>query len=144
MTFKQRRNRKAAWLSDGFLLLVVAALSSGLWTSAQQQTAKALDQNSTVQTSGGGSATAGSFAPVLDDQRRPITAGGFVKEGPRIFADRSKQSGLTQWRHIMGTPEKTFIIETNGSGVCLLDYDHDGWLDIYLVNGSTFDALAGK
>ena len=28
--------------------------------------------------------------------------------------------------------------------MCLLDFDHDGWLDIYLVNGSTFDALAGK
>ena len=29
-------------------------------------------------------------------------------------------------------------------GVCLLDYDNDGWLDIYLVNGSTYDALAVK
>ena len=44
----------------------------------------------------------------------------------------------------MGVPEKKFIVETNGSGVCLIDYDNDGWLDIYLVNGSTFDALDGK
>ena len=44
----------------------------------------------------------------------------------------------------MGVPEKNFIVETNGSGVALLDYDNDGWLDIYLVNGSTFDALDGK
>jgi len=41
-------------------------------------------------------------------------------------------------------PRKDFIVETNGSGVALLDYDNDGWLDIYLVNGSTLDALAGK
>jgi hypothetical protein len=44
----------------------------------------------------------------------------------------------------MGVPEKNFIVETNGSGVCLIDYDNDGWLDIYLVNGSKFDALDGK
>jgi hypothetical protein len=44
----------------------------------------------------------------------------------------------------MGTPEKKFIIEANGSGVGLLDYDNDGWLDIYLVNGSTYDAVSGK
>ena len=44
----------------------------------------------------------------------------------------------------MGTPEKQYILETIGSGVALLDYDNDGWLDIYLVNGSTFDALTGK
>jgi enediyne biosynthesis protein E4 len=44
----------------------------------------------------------------------------------------------------MGTPEKNFILETNGSGVGLLDYDNDGWLDIYLVNGSTYEALDGK
>ena len=91
-----------------------------------------------------GSATAGVFAPVLDSEKRPITAGGFVKTGPVIFMDESEKSGLTKWHHVMGTPEKRFILETNGSGVCLLDYDHDGWLDIFLVNGSTYDALSGK
>lgn len=91
-----------------------------------------------------GSATAGVFAPVLDSEKRPITAGGFVKTGPVIFVDESQKAGLTTWRHTMGTPEKRYILETNGSGVCLLDYDHDGWLDMYMVNGSTFDALAGK
>jgi hypothetical protein len=44
----------------------------------------------------------------------------------------------------MGVPEKHFIVETNGSGVALLDYNNDGWLDIYLVNGSTLNALDGK
>lgn len=28
-------------------------------------------------------------------------------------------------------------------GVCLLDYDHDGWLDIYPLADSNYDALAG-
>ena len=29
---------------------------------------------------------------------------------------------------------KKYIIETTGSGVAILDYDRDGWPDIYLVN----------
>ena len=90
-----------------------------------------------------GSATAGVFAPVLDAEKRPITAGGFVKTGPVIFEDISEKAGLTTWQHKMGTPQKTYILETIGSGVALLDYDHDGWLDIFIVNGSTFDALNG-
>src|SRR6202046_3725476 len=44
----------------------------------------------------------------------------------------------------MGTAQKNYIIETTGSGVALLDYDHDGWVDIYLVNGSTYEAEDGK
>lgn len=93
---------------------------------------------------GGGNSTAGAHAAVLDAEHRPITAGGFVKTGPVVYQDMSKQSGLASWTHVMGTPEKKFIIEANGSGVCLLDYNNDGWLDIYLVNGSTYDALSGK
>jgi enediyne biosynthesis protein E4 len=91
-----------------------------------------------------GSATAGEFPPILDSEKRPITAGGFVKDGPIIFLDISEKAGLTSWHHKMGAPQKDYISETTGSGVALLDYDNDGWLDIYLVNGSTYDALDGK
>jgi len=87
----------------------------------------------------------GAPAPLqLDDQHRPITAGGFVSSGLVIFKDVSEKAGLTKWTHKMGTPEKKYIIETDGSGVGLLDYDNDGWLDIYVVNGSTFNALDGN
>ncbi len=81
---------------------------------------------------------------VKDAQSRPITAGGFVDGAPAVFTDVSHASGLDRFHHKSGTPEKTTILETPGSGVALLDYDQDGWLDIYLVNGSTFPALAGK
>jgi len=92
----------------------------------------------------GGVSTGGAHAAVLDGEKRPITAGGFVDSGPIVFQDVSEKAGLTRWRHVMGTPETKFILETVGSGVALLDYDNDGWLDIYLVNGSTYDALSGK
>ena len=67
-----------------------------------------------------------------------------MKTGPVLFEDDSQKSGLAGWTHTMGTPSKSMILEAIGSGVALLDFDNDGWLDIYLVNGSTFDAIAGK
>ncbi len=82
--------------------------------------------------------------PSFDPQHRPITAGGTVSSGPIVFQNIAEQAGLTRWRNVTGTPQKRVIIEAKGSGVCLLDFDHDGWLDIYLVTGSTFEALNGK
>ncbi len=79
-----------------------------------------------------------------DQQKRPITASGFVESGPVVFRDVTSAADLSGWKHVMGAADKRLIIDTNGSGVGLIDYDNDGWLDIYLVNGSTFNALDGK
>jgi len=117
---------------------------SGIFTLAWTLPASAQTTPPPAQTGGGGTSTGGVHAAVHDSENRPITAGGFVDSGPVVFEDISKKSGLATWHHTMGTPEKQFIIEANGSGVGLIDYDNDGWLDIYLVNGSTFDALDGK
>ena len=92
----------------------------------------------------GGMASGAAQKAEFDAEHRPITAGGFVKSGPVIFQNVARQAGLTTWHNTNGTPEKRFIVEAKGSGVCLLDYDNDGWLDIYLVSGSTFDAQSGK
>jgi hypothetical protein len=92
----------------------------------------------------GGVSTGGTYAPVKDAKNRPITAGGFVDGAPVIFEDATTKSGLANFQHISGTREKKYILEAPGSGVAILDYDNDGWPDIYLVNGSTYDALAGK
>jgi hypothetical protein len=96
------------------------------------------------QTASSGKATSEAHPALLDAQHRPITAGGFVKTGPIVFEDISEKAGLTHWTHKMGTPDKSYIVETKGSGVGLIDYDHSGWLSIYVVNGSTVDALTGK
>ena len=85
-----------------------------------------------------------THAPIFDSQHRPITAGGFVAGAPVVFEDVSHKSGIDKFRHISGTPAKSTIIEVPGSGVALLDYDNDGWLDIYLLNGSTIAALKGQ
>ena len=96
------------------------------------------------QAIGGEMTNGGPQAAVFDSLHRPITAGGFVKTGPIAFIDGTEKAGLSKWRNVTGNPDKRVIIEAKGSGVCLLDYDNDGWLDIYLVNGSTPEALAGK
>jgi enediyne biosynthesis protein E4 len=91
-----------------------------------------------------GVSTGAAHAAVKDSHSRPITAGGFVDGAPVVFSDITKISGLDKFLHRSGTPDKKTILETIGSGVALLDYDNDGWLDIYLVNGSTFEALKGR
>jgi len=91
----------------------------------------------------GGSSTAGVFAPVKDARKRPITAGGFVDGAPIVFEDRTAASGLAAFTHRSGSPEKANIADVPSGGVALIDFDNDGWLDIYLVNGSTRAAMQG-
>jgi len=117
-------------------LLIMSSFSASFRAHAQQSQPTPPIYGGNPRSLESGSATGGVFAPVLDSEKRPITAGGFVKTGPIIYQDVSKKSGLTVWHHKMGNPEKNYILETTGS-VALLDYDHDGWLDICLVNGST-------
>jgi enediyne biosynthesis protein E4 len=92
----------------------------------------------------GGMASGGAHAPVKDALSRPITAGGFVDGAPVVFVDITKKAGLDKFRHHSGAPEKRTILDAPGSGVALIDYDNDGWLDIYLLNGSTVDAVKGR
>ncbi|MGC9224094.1 MAG: CRTAC1 family protein [Terracidiphilus sp.] len=127
-------------LTSAPALLLLQAADSAV---AFGQSVSSADQ-SAQEPATGGEVTGPPRPAQFDEQHRPITAGGFVTSGPVIFEDISEKAGITHWVHKMGTKEKKYIIETNGSGVCLIDYDKDGWLDIYLVNGSTFDALDGK
>ena len=121
--------------------LAATLLSSWFWQNAASQER---EERKPQKPESAGVATGAPHAPVKDAMSRPITAGGFVDGAPVVFIDITKHAGLDKFRHISGTPEKATILETPGSGVALLDYDNDGWLDIYLLNGSTFAALKGK
>jgi len=51
-----------------------------------------------------------------------------------LFLDVTQAAGLT-WRHFSGFSPDRYLIEIMGGGVGLLDFDNDGWLDIFLLNG---------
>jgi hypothetical protein len=54
--------------------------------------------------------------------------------GPIRFTDITAQSGI-HFKHNSGAFGQKYLSETMGSGVCVLDYDNDGWQDILFVNG---------
>jgi len=57
-----------------------------------------------------------------------------------IFTDVTAAAGLSGAVNVSGSPDnKRFLLEEMGCGAALFDYDNDGWLDIFLVNGSSFD-----
>ena len=59
---------------------------------------------------------------------------------PVVFTDITVEAGLGQARNVSGSPaNKRFLLEEMGCGVALFDYDNDGWLDIFLVNGTSLD-----
>src|SRR5437868_2118241 len=52
------------------------------------------------------------------------------------FVDVADRAGLREPTTYGGIDRKRFIIETNGAGVALLDYDNDGWIDALVLNGT--------
>src|SRR5215813_3612662 len=53
--------------------------------------------------------------------------------GPIEFVDVTAQAGI-HFKHNTGAFGKKYLPETMGSGVCVIDYDNDGWPDIFFVN----------
>jgi len=57
-----------------------------------------------------------------------------AEEGPIVLRDVTRQTGIT-FRHTDGGNGRYYIVETVASGVATLDYDGDGRIDIYFLNG---------
>jgi hypothetical protein len=55
------------------------------------------------------------------------------------FVDVAREAGLNVPNVWGGVDHKRYIIEAKGSGLAFFDYDNDGWLDIYLTNGTRLD-----
>ncbi len=62
------------------------------------------------------------------------------KKSVAYFTDIAQKAGLTANIVFGGKDSKKYIIETTGTGVAILDYDNDGWPDIFIVNGTTLES----
>jgi hypothetical protein len=58
------------------------------------------------------------------------------------FVDVARQSGLTTKTIFGGEHKNRYLLETTGCGVAFYDFDHDDWLDLFLVNGTRLDGFA--
>jgi len=63
---------------------------------------------------------------------------------PAWFVDVASKAGITVRNVNGGIDSKRYIIETTGSGVAIIDYDRDGWPDIFLVNGAEMQPAAAS
>jgi hypothetical protein len=55
------------------------------------------------------------------------------------FTDVAGQAGLTHPVVYGGIDTKSYIIEVVGCGVAFLDYDNDGWLDLFVLSGTRLE-----
>lgn len=60
-----------------------------------------------------------------------------------ILTDITKQAGIT-FKHGYGDHHLDNIVEGTGGGICVFDYDGDGWMDIYFVTGTWTQNLSSN
>lgn len=88
-----------------------------------------------------------ALLPGLTGGLRDSAASSATERRDRIvpgfsFTDITAVAGLSTANNVYGgDSRKRYIIEEVGCGVALFDYDNDGWLDIFFVNGTRDDIL---
>lgn len=60
------------------------------------------------------------------------------ESNPVYFVEMRDHAGI-EYRNTTGEPEKRYIVSSLGTGAALFDYDEDGDMDLYLVNGARLE-----
>ncbi|MGB7611404.1 MAG: VCBS repeat-containing protein, partial [Candidatus Acidiferrum sp.] len=87
-----------------------------------------------------------NLASTASSNRADASRSASAAASPVVFVDVAREAGLNSPNVWGGVNHKQYIIEAKGSGLAFFDYDNDGWLDIYLTNGTRFNTAwpAGK
>ena len=128
-------------LSKSLRVLSLLLFSLTLATAPPRALAQQQAPAAPPQTQQGMGGTATGEARTYTSRR---TVGITDAKAPVVFEDVTAKTALANFRHRAGSPSKEYILDTPASGLAIFDYDADGRPDIYLLNGSTFAALAGK
>jgi hypothetical protein len=59
--------------------------------------------------------------------------------GPPIFEEIPPAASHITWTHENAMSPERYLPETMGPGVAFLDYDNDGWMDLFMVNSGPCD-----
>ncbi|MGV3724079.1 MAG: CRTAC1 family protein [Actinomycetota bacterium] len=82
----------------------------------------------------------GALVGCGDPSRKPATAP--AASAPPPFLEGAASRGI-DFQHLTGKGETMDIVQTSSGGCGLLDYDQDGWLDLYLVQGKHLNKPGG-
>ncbi len=81
------------------------------------------------------SAIPGMFSP----RTTRVTPRTGAESATPVFEQVPPSASGISWVHVSGRSEEMYLPETVGAGCAFLDYDNDGWMDIYLVNSGKCD-----
>lgn len=71
----------------------------------------------------------------------PITS--FSQNGTESFTDITKVCGIN-FRYTFGDYSYENILESSGSGITVLDFNNDGWMDVYMLNGTYLPGISDE
>ena len=71
----------------------------------------------------------------------PVAAALAQDALPFAFTNVAEKAGLTALTVFGGKQQNRYLLETTGCGAAFFDFDNDGWLDVFLVNGTTLEGF---